>query len=241
MGALLTTNQLITQRLTPMLGMLQKLEVNNMLGRVTSVSGGITTFSFPFGNWLSANGYPLIYQVDSTGTKIVTPASTDLVNGIITIASAETGFDVYCSTKFNYFSNTDLQYFYYMAMDSLNNVAPFSSFYLDNDGVLNNTTPNYPADMEFFLTNQAYRLCISTLMGDLMTANARLIFTNLQDFSSFLQSKISEFDNYFNAIKPTLKGRRFISAKSTSIGKFAVPSRVNESSFQQYTVMKGTT
>lgn len=213
-----TRAELITSSLTPMLGMLQGIEAWNHPGLHTSS----TTVQFPYGNWL-ASPAPLYYQ---NGT-IITPTSTDTDLGTATISSLAAGDDIHANYTFKYFTTTELEYFYDLAMSKFNNAAPTTSF----------TFSNYPSDVQDFLTKYAYKLCLQRVLTDMLTWKGRLIWTDPVQLSSILQGIMGGLSAEIGAELPNIKGRRFLLMRAVSSGRFTVPATV-DSNFQRFTIIR---
>jgi hypothetical protein len=224
--ATLTMAQLITTRLIPRLGFLQKVEAYNHLGRHVSA----TTVAFPYNNW--------VVSVDPVFRKnggFFTPDSIDLSTSVATISTLLPGDEITADYTFSYFTLADLQSFYQLAMSRANNTAPASSFSLDDAG----TMANYPSDFEDYLTAYAYKMCLETLMVDLMNWGAALIWRDPTALTGIVQGIISGLEAYLSSQALTLKGRRFLSPKSVSTGSWRLPAYASDHNFQQYSLVGG--
>ncbi len=225
--ATLTLQNLIDNRLTVRLGYIQKIEVHNML--CNHISG--TQVQSPYGNILSTPS-PLYYK---NGT-IFTPDAVDVTTGVISIASLQPGDDINITLSFQYFSNSDLQNFYRLALQRLNNAPPISGYTFADSTT--GATDNYPVDTEDYLTQYAYKQCLETLMMDLMGWKAGIIFRDPQTLGSFLQAKSSEIEMYLPSVLLTVKGRKNLLPRSVSGGRWKVPAQVGESTWQSFTVIR---
>ena len=219
--ATLTKQELIDERLIPRLGMIQKIEVFNHLGRPINA----TQIKFPYNKWTTEET-PVFYK----NGQFATPDSYDVDTGIITDASMVVGDDWLLDTTISYFSNEDLDNFYDLALSRLNSAPPKSNFTFDNS--------MYPVHTEDYLTAYAYSLCLQTILVDLMTWRARLIWTDPQALAGVLQQNISINEAYLSSIATNIKGRSYLTPHSVSAGRWQTPANVNESTWQQYTVIR---
>ena len=219
MATRLTQSELITQRLTPRLGLLQRIQAWNHPGRHTSS----TTVKFPYGNWL-ADPAP-IYRKNGT---IITPTSTDTDDGTATITGLDAGDDVTADYSFKYFTTTDLGYFYDLAVSKLNNTAPASSF----------DYTSYPIDTEDFLTKYAYKVALERVITDTLMWESALIWVDRNQLVSFLMSVLSTLNAELTGELANVKGRRFTMPRSVASGKYRTPSMVNEATWTNYTVIR---
>jgi hypothetical protein len=96
-----TTQELIDNYLTTRLSTIQNSEGFNHRGLHLSA----TQVKLPYQNITSLD-YTLL------NGNMVTPDSTDLDNGLITISSATMTDDIDCTYQFQYFSNTKLKQFF---------------------------------------------------------------------------------------------------------------------------------
>lgn len=230
MASNLTTTQLITNRINPRLNFLNSIEAWNHQGRNVSA----TQVNFPYQNWLSSPA-AVYYKNDVNGVaQIITPDTTDLVNGTATVSSLQAGDTVYANYTFQYFTTTQLQYFLLLAIEKLNSVNPASYFTLDD--TLQGTTASYPYDWEYWLTQLAYKYCLETILQDLMTWKGSLLWSGKSELSSILQGIVSSIDNEFLANAKTIKGRRFLTPRASAIGSFAVPAQVNDATWQRFAI-----
>lgn len=226
--ASLTLQELIDNRLTPRLGLIQRVEAWNHLARQTDTNG---TVRFPYDKWLSSPS-PEYYKNGS----IFTPNTIDLTTGIATISGLDPGDEIFANYTFNYFSNTDLQNFYKLALSRLNNTGSATSFTFDDSSA--GTSSNVPIDMEDYLTSYAYLLCLQTILVDLMSWRASLIWTNPSALSGLVQGIISQLDSYIMSVALTVKGRRFITPHMSSSGRYSVPAQVGDHNWQQYSIIR---
>ena len=229
----LTVSQLIANRLAFRLSNLQALEANMHRGTFISTSSP-WTIKFPYQNWLSGPPVPLYYQ---NGVLVTPDVSTDLTNGTATFTTLDPGDNVDASYSFSYFSTAQLTSFFLLAMATINNQPPASFFTLDDP--VQGSPAAYPPDFESFLTNYAYKCCLETVLMDMMTWKARLIFTDPQYVATNLQSFLGSTNQVLAAALPLIKGRRFLGYRSTSVGTWKVPATVGDFNFQQFTTMRG--
>lgn len=223
-----TLQQLIDNRLTPMLGYIQSIEAPMMLCQPT---GTPTRVQCPYGNWNTAK----LLQFVKNGS-FFTPDGYNATTGTIDDASRVAGDDIFAMFTFSYFGNSDLQNFFKLAISRLNNAPPFSSYTLDD--ATTGDLATYPLDTEHYLCMAAYKQAIDTLMMDLMGWRAAIIFRNGDSFSNFLQAKSSEIDAYLTGIALTVKGRRNLMPHSVSAGRWKVPQLASDHNFQQFTVIR---
>lgn len=224
--ATLTLQQLIDNRLTTELGYIQKIEVFNQRGK--HISG--TVVQFAYGNWLTT-----VTPLFRRNGAIFTPTSNDTTAGTATITDLTAHDDIDADYTFKYFSNTDLQNFYKLALSRLNNTAPATSMTFDDSTA--GTTATYSVDMEDYLTSYAYKLCLQTLLIDLAGWRARIIFEPIS-LGGYLTSVIGQLDGYLMSIARTVKGRRFLTPHSVASGRWGVPPRVTDSNWQAFTVVR---
>lgn len=229
--ATLTLQQLIDSRLTPRLGYLQNIEVFGMLCKPTNT---VTRVLAPYGNWVSTSSNKFIVRKNGA---IITPDSYDADVGTIDIAGLTASDDVSIDVPFKYFSNSDLENFYKLALSRLNNNPPIST-YTFNDSSTGDTA-TYPIDTEHYLTQAAYKNAIDTLMMDLMGWRAHIIFKDPQGLANMLQSKSAEIESYLLAVILSVKGRRNLIPHSISVGKWKTPAQVSDHTWSQFTVMRG--
>lgn len=219
--AVLTLSELITDRLNPMLGYIQHVEMHEILCKHISA----TTVQAPYGNW-NATPAP-IYRRNGT---IFTPDSVDTDTGIITISDLVSGEDIHVSAEFSYFTTEDLTSFFQLSLQRFNNAPPKSNYVFNSSGV----DANYPQDAEFFLVNHSYKLAIDALMVDLLGWRAGIIWRDPNGLASFLQSKSNQIEQYLSAIYLTVKGRANLSPRSVSVGRFKMPSLVTGENFRSF-------
>ena len=215
----LTKQQLIDDRLTSRLGYIQRVQAFNHIGK--HISG--TVVEFPYDKWKSLPA-PL-YRLNG---DIVTPTSTDLTLGTATLTSLTAGDDLIADYTFSYFSNEDLDNFYDLAIARYNNAQPATLFSFDT----------YPIDAEEFLTKYAYKLSLETMLVDLMGWRARLIWSDPNQLATIVQGVLSSIDAEITAQWANLKGRRFITPKSISVGRFNTPNLLSDSNWQRFTTIR---
>jgi len=221
MATRLTKQELIDERLTPRLGYIQRIQAFNHLGKHTSA----TAVEFPYDKWLSSPA-PL-YRLNG---DIVTPTSTSLVSGTATLTTLAAGDDLAADYSFTYFSNTDLDNFYDLAIARYNNATPATDF----------SFTTYPTDAEDFLTKYAYKIALETILIDLMGWRARLIWSDPNQLASIVQSVVSSLDAELTAQLPKVKGRRFLLPKSISVGRYSAPSQLSDSTWQRFTTIRSS-
>lgn len=227
----LTVAQLISNRLTYRLSNLQQLEAFNHRGIFVS-TGSPWTIKFPYQNWLSSPT-PLYYK---NGVLVTPDVSTDLTNGLATFTTLDPGDNIDASYSFSYFSTAQLTSFFLIAMATINNQPPASYFTLDDP--VQSSVASYPPDFESFLTNYAYKCCLETVLMDLMTWKAKLIFTDPQFVASNLQGFLASVNQSLSAALPLIKGRRFLSYRSTSVGTWKVAPVASDFNFQQFSTIR---
>ena len=113
-------------------------------------------------------------------------------------------------------------------MSKLNAAPPKSSF----------DFTTYPDNSYDYLTTYAYVLCLQRILTDLMGWRARLIWTDPMALAGILQSFIASSEAYLSSIMFNIKGRGNLTPHSVSAGRWKVPSQVNESTWQQYSVIR---
>jgi hypothetical protein len=215
----LTLQELIDDRLYTRLHWLQNVEAHMHLGTFTSS----TTVKFPYANWVSTVT-PIFYK---NGT-IFTPDSYSTSTGVMTHAGLHAGDDIHCSYTFMYFTNAELENNYKLAMAKANNTAPASGFTFDS----------YPTDWEQFLTDYAYKNCLQAILTDLMTWRAKFIWADPVGLAGVVQGIVMSIETELSAMLKTLKGRRFLSPKSISTGRFRLPAIVSDSTWMNAVVRK---
>lgn len=221
--AILTIQELIDDRLTSRLGMIQKVEGYNHLCKHLSS----TTVLVPYLNWIAT---PLVKQ---NGT-IITPTSIDSDTGIITITGLAAGDDITADYTFAYFSDTDLTNFLRLAMAKFN-LAPPISYFSYNTAT---TSANYPEAWTDVLVAYAYKLCLETILVDLMAWKAKIIWTDPIGIAGILQGIIAGIDSYIAMIMPNVKGRNYLTPRGVSIGSFALPATVSDQNWQMWTAVR---
>lgn len=220
--ASLTLQELVDDRLTTRLGMIQNLEAFNHSSR--HLGSGVV--KFPYKNWLSS---PVPVFFKNTG-DIFTPDSYDADLGTATYSALAVHDDIFCTYGFKYFSETELMNFLKLAMAKGNNTAPASSF--------SYTDENYPEDWADFLTAYAYKLCLQTVLVDLMSWKGKLIWTDPIGLASIVQGIMMQIDSEIQGSLKTLKGRRFVNPHSVSAGRWKTPAKVSDNTWQQHTVIR---
>jgi hypothetical protein len=220
MATRLTLAQLISDRLTLRLGVIQNLAVLNMVGKHTSS----TAVDFHFGNWNAAPA-PL-YRKNGT---IFTPTSTDTTLGTATISDLVAHDDITADFNFKYFSTTDLENFFKLSMSHLNNLPPSGDAF-DFD--------TYATDHEEYLVMYAYKLCLETVLMDLMSYKYVFIWKDPAQFAGFLQNILGGINAYFISVQTTVKGRRFLSPRSIAAGKYSVGATVQDHTWQRFTTIR---
>lgn len=217
--ASLTRAELITNRLTPLLNYLQEVEAFNHLGRQISS----TVVRLPYDKWL-ATPAPLYRKNGS----IFTPTSVDTDLGEVTVSDFVTGDEIRVDYKFQYFSTTELENFYELALSAFNNAPPATNF----------SFTTYPEDVAFYLTMYAYKLALQTLLLDLSGWRARIIWTDPVQMASTIQGLLSDTNNYLSSVINTVKGRRFLVPKGIVGGRWKVPAMVSETNWQSFTIIR---
>jgi hypothetical protein len=219
--ATLTQQELVDDRLIPRLGYVQNIHVFNHLG--TPIDA--THVKFPYDKWLST-----VTPVFRLNGDLASPDSYDGDTGIATIASLQTGDDWTLDGQISYFSNAELLSFYDSAISRLNSAPPKSGFTFENT--------MYPPHTEDYMTSYAYVLALERILLDLMTWRARFIWTDPMALAGVLQSQIQRNESMLIAIMMNIKGRSYLTPRSVSAGRWQVPGNVNESTWQQYSVIR---
>lgn len=214
----LTLSELIEQRLLPTLGYLQTVEMFNHLGRQISA----TQIKFPYDKWVDS-----VTPIFRKNNEFATPDSTDTDTGIITVNSYVTGDDWTVEGQFSYFSDTELETFYHLAMSHLNANPPTSNF----------SFSGYPDHAVDYLTMYARKLALERILTDLMSWRARLIWTDPAQLASVLQAQISGIESYLSQIILNIKGRGFLTPHSISAAKFSNLATVTDFNWQNFTVL----
>lgn len=227
MSTVLTIQNLIDNRLAPLLGSRQKIEAWDHKARYTSS----TALRFPYLGWLTSPA-PMFY----VNGVITTMDTYDVDLGTASLSTLTGNSEVTACYTFKYFTDTDLSNFYKLALSKLNNTPPVSYFTLDDSVQV--TSANYPVDMEHFLTMYSYKLCLQTILADLMVWRSRLIWTDPVTVAGIIQGVLSSLDMELTALLSGLKGRRFVTPHSVSAGRFSTPATVSDNTWMQYTVIR---
>lgn len=214
-----TEQNLIDSYLLPRLGYLQNIEVFNHLGRVVAAN----TIQFPYDKW-----YSTVTPIFKLGGDIFTPDSYDGTLGTAIYSGLMAGDDITVDTSIMYFSNAELTSFFDSAMSYFNAAPPMSHY----------SYVTYPDNAYDYLTTYAYTLALTRILTDLMNWRARLIWTDPQALAGILQGIIQQNQSYLSAIMMNIKGRGLLTPHSISTGRWACPANVNESTWQQYTVLR---
>ncbi len=217
--ALLTLEELIDDRLYARLHWLQQVEAHMHLGTHTSA----TTVRFPYANWVSTVA-PLFYK----NGAIFTPDSYDSDAGTMTYSALHPGDDINCTYTFMYFTNEELEAYFKLAISKANNTAPASAF----------TFSLYPEDWEQFLTDYAYKNALHSILTDLMTWRARFIWADPVSLAGIVQGTIMSIETELSLMLKTLKGRRFLTPRAISAGRFRLPAIVSDSTWTNAVVRK---
>lgn len=223
----LSLEDLIDERLTPRLSYLQKLYANNLLCKHISS----TQVEFPYKNWLSSPA-PIFRK----NGAIFTPDSYDGDTGIIVYSALAAGDDITADIMFKYFPTTTLENFYKLALAKLNSAPPKSGFTFDDTSI--GTTVNYPVHAEDYLTMYAYKVCLETILVDLMNWNAHFLWKDPITLAGILQGIIAGLEASLTSQLTTIKGRAYLMPHSVSAGRWKTPQTVSDNTWQQFTVIR---
>ena len=215
---------LISDGLNPLLGQIQKLEVFDEVGKIASP----TLVSFAYQNWLAA----IAPSVERNRVDITTGYTADFAAGTLTFATPLVeGDEVRGGYTFQYFTDEDLGHFLDLALNTVNNQRPQTSFTLD--------VASLPQQWYTSLVELAYIYCMETLLRDLMTWRGTLPFNDPRGAAGYAQSIIQRLWGKYQTDKKELKGRRYLTPQAAASGRWRYPRPVGDYNWQQYTVIRG--
>jgi len=213
--------QLIQDGLNPRLDIIQKLQVWDEAGRIRPNS----LVEFAYDDWIST-----ITPEVTLNRDIVTSGYTvDSVNGKITFTSpsvaVEQGDEVLCSYTFRWFTDDMLTDFLNLSLSEFNNRRPVSSYILET----------MPADWLYGVVDGAYKLALETMLLDLTTWKARLVFTDPSAAASYAQNLIAGIEARWSRWR---KGRLALTPRSISSGRWRMSAVADSHNWQQYTIVR---
>lgn len=214
---------LVDSYLTPMLGVLQRLTVYDEIGRILASN----LVRFAYGNWLTGETPEVLLNraAVSAGYTI------NKTRGEITFTdpSVQTGDEVISTYMFSYFTNDDMIKFLTLALSDINNVRPRTSF----------TFETADEDWRHSLVENAYTRCLRVLIMDATNFRARLIFADPASLLNYLQAELSHYNSSYMEWRKQIKGRRYLTPRSISSGRWRRPATPTSSSWQDFTVIRG--
>jgi hypothetical protein len=216
-----TAAELIQDGLNPRLDILQKLQVWDEPGRIRPAS----VVDFAYDDWIST----VTPEVTLNRDVVTAGYTVDYTNGKVTFASPtvalEQGDEVTCSYTFRWFTDDILTDFLNLALSEFNNRNPVSNYTLET----------MPLDWKFIVVDNAYKLALETMLLDLTTWKARLVFQDPSAASTFAQNLINGIENRWSRWR---KGRRALAPRSISSGRWRQSQTPSDSNWQQYTCVR---
>jgi len=217
-----TVTTLINDGLLPLLGYLQKIEVFHEVGNIRSASS--VEFAYP--NWRSA----VVPQVLYNREFVTTGYTVNYTTGTLAFTTAlADGDEVRCSYGFQYFTDADLANFLEMALATINNQRPQTSFTFDD---------SIPDQWFTQLVELSYAHALETVIQDLITWKAALIWRDPKILMGAMQAVIARLWASWAREKRELKGRKYLVPQAVASGRWRAPRAVTGSNWQNFTVIR---
>lgn len=216
---------LLTNGLRPLLGRLEEMEVWDERARVRST----TLAELAYEN-LDATVTP---EVIRNRVAITSGFTVNNAAGSLTFSSViDTSDDILVSYTFKYFTDDDLNDFLDMALTRINNVRPVTAFDFDDNDA--------PTNWFTMIIEMAYAFALETMLKDLITWKAALIFRNPEQVANLIQAIVNRIWTTWMQSRKQMKGRQFINVKAVASGRWRLPRTVSGANWQQFTVVRGT-
>lgn len=224
-GPSVQQQEFIDNGMTPLLHQLQELEVFNEPGNIRSS----TLVKFAYQNWRAA----VTPEILRNRVEITSGFTIDNTNGTLSFttpfdsAAAE---EVRCTYGFRYYSNDQLADFLQLGLNTINNQRPTSAFTF--------VTNTVPVEWTTAVVELGVAHALETLLLDLLTWKAYLIFRDPTATASYVQGILSRIWSSWMQERRELKGRRFLKPRALASGRWRFPRSTTGFNFQQFTVIR---
>lgn len=235
-AAQLIADDLITDFLEPILGDLQRIQVNGELGSPDRTRTIITY-----------NYHPMIidrtirpefeHNREDTRLAETTDYTVNLTNSQITLVSTgkltggtlPQGDEVKGFFRFKYFINTELSAFLGLALAELNARKPATAFSLDAA----------PLEWDAPLIMRTYMHCMERILGDTTLWESSIIFTDPSAVFNQIKSKLDLAGSQWDFLAKVNQRRGWSAPKAVTTRRLATQQRVTAFNWQSFTIGVG--